>query len=114
MGWRQYIAQQLQSNPDVQSPVLDDPVIQTLARAHGKEAAQVVLRWAVQHGLGVIVKSGSEQRIASNMDIFDYELFAEELYIYIYIYTWGRAFCSDIRGVVQGSHSYRTRSKSIC
>ena len=58
---------------------LDDPVIAAIARAHGKTPAQVMLRWGLQHGRSVIPKSTKPSRIAENIDVFDFELSAEEM-----------------------------------
>jgi diketogulonate reductase-like aldo/keto reductase len=58
---------------------LDDPVIADIAAAHGKTAAQVMLRWGVQHGRSVIPKSTKPSRIAENIDVFDFELLADEM-----------------------------------
>jgi diketogulonate reductase-like aldo/keto reductase len=58
---------------------LDDPVIGHIAEAHGKSPAQVMLRWGVQQGRSVIPKSTRPSRIAENIDVFDFELSADEL-----------------------------------
>ncbi len=58
---------------------LDDPVIGDIARAHGKTPAQVMLRWGLQHGRSVIPKSTKPIRIAENIDVFDFELSADEM-----------------------------------
>jgi diketogulonate reductase-like aldo/keto reductase len=58
---------------------LDDPVIGEVAKAHGKTPAQVMLRWGLQHGRSVIPKSTKPSRIAENIDVFDFELAAEEM-----------------------------------
>ena len=58
---------------------LDDPVIGSLARSHGKTPAQIMLRWHVQQGRSAIPKSVSPQRIAENLDVFDFELSTDEL-----------------------------------
>jgi diketogulonate reductase-like aldo/keto reductase len=58
---------------------LDDPVIGDTAATHGKTAAQVMLRWGVQHGRSVIPKSTKPSRIAENIDVFDFHLSAEEM-----------------------------------
>ena len=47
--------------------------------AHGKSPAQVMLRWGIQHGRSVIPKSTKPERIAENIDVFDFELSADEL-----------------------------------
>lgn len=58
---------------------LEDPVILGIAKAHGKSAAQVMLRWHLQEGRSVIPKSVKPVRIAENFDVFDFELSPEEL-----------------------------------
>ena len=58
---------------------LDDPVIGGIAKAYGKTPAQVMLRWGVQHGRSVIPKSTKPGRIAENIEVFDFELSAEEM-----------------------------------
>src|SRR4051794_17466387 len=58
---------------------LQDPVIGEIARAHGKSAAQVMLRWHVQQGRSAIPKSTKPARIAENVDVFDFKLTAEQL-----------------------------------
>jgi diketogulonate reductase-like aldo/keto reductase len=58
---------------------LEDPVIVDIARAHGKSAAQVMLRWGLQHGRSVIPKSTKPERIAENIDVFDFELSTDDM-----------------------------------
>ena len=58
---------------------LADPVIGGIAKAHGKSAAQVMLRWGLQQGRSVIPKSTKPSRIAENIDVFDFELSSDEL-----------------------------------
>ena len=58
---------------------LEDPVITGIAEAHGKTPAQVMLRWGLQHGRSVIPKSTKPARIAENIDVFDFELTADEV-----------------------------------
>jgi diketogulonate reductase-like aldo/keto reductase len=58
---------------------LDDPVIGEIAIAHGNSAAQVMLRWGLQHGRSVIPKSTKPIRIAQNIDVFDFELSFDEM-----------------------------------
>ena len=61
------------------SSTLQDPVIGEIAAAHGKSPAQVMLRWGVQQGRSVIPKSTKPARIAENLDVFDFDLSADEL-----------------------------------
>jgi diketogulonate reductase-like aldo/keto reductase len=58
---------------------LQDPVIGDIAKVHDKTPAQVMLRWHLQQGRSVIPKSTKPQRIAENIDVFDFELATEEL-----------------------------------
>ncbi|MGH3788560.1 MAG: aldo/keto reductase [Pseudonocardiaceae bacterium] len=59
--------------------LLSDPTITRLADHHGVTPAQVVLRWHVQMGNIVIPKSVNPQRIRQNLDVFGFELSAEDL-----------------------------------
>jgi len=61
------------------SSTLEDPVIGAIATAHHKSPAQVMLRWGLQHGRSVIPKSTKPHRIAENVDVFDFELSADEI-----------------------------------
>src|SRR4051794_19149279 len=58
---------------------LKDPVIVEIGEAHGKSPAQIMLRWGIQHGRSVIPKSTKPHRIAENIDVFDFELSADEI-----------------------------------
>jgi diketogulonate reductase-like aldo/keto reductase len=58
---------------------LDEPMIARIASAHGRTAAQVVLRWHIQLGNIVIPKSVTPSRIEENFRIFDFELSEEDM-----------------------------------
>jgi 2,5-diketo-D-gluconate reductase A len=58
---------------------LDDPVLTGLADKYGKTVPQVIVRWHLQRGVVVIPKSAKRERIESNIDVFDFELSADEL-----------------------------------
>ena len=58
---------------------LKDAVITEIAATHGKTPAQVMLRWHLQQGRQVIPKSVTPSRIAENIDVFDFELTADQL-----------------------------------
>jgi diketogulonate reductase-like aldo/keto reductase len=58
---------------------LDDPIIREIASTHGKTAAQVMLRWGLQHGRSVIPKSTKPSRIAENLHVFDFELSNDDM-----------------------------------
>jgi diketogulonate reductase-like aldo/keto reductase len=60
--------------------LVKDPVIQSIARAHAKTPAQVVLRWHIQQpGTAAVPKSGNASRIAENLAIDDFVLSDEDM-----------------------------------
>ena len=59
--------------------VLDHPVVTAVAQAVGRTPAQVVLRWGVQRGTGVIPKTSRPERLRENLALFDFELAAEQM-----------------------------------
>lgn len=59
--------------PNILRPAEDPHVISVAAR-YERTPAQVLLRWALQLGMGVIPKSCSRSRIEENFRIFDFEL----------------------------------------
>lgn len=65
--------------PLVRARKMDDPTITAIARTHGKSAAQVLLRWSLQHGAIVIPKSVHLERICENLDVFDFSLTDDEM-----------------------------------
>ena len=54
-------------------------MILDLAKAHGKTAAQIILRWHLQDGYIAIPGSSNPDHIAENYDIFDFELSEDEM-----------------------------------
>ena len=50
-----------------------------IAATHGKSTAQVMLRWNLQRGVVVIPKSVHRERMEQNLDVFDFELTAQEM-----------------------------------
>jgi 2,5-diketo-D-gluconate reductase A len=59
--------------------LLADATIGDVARAHDKTPAQIVLRWHVQLGLVPIPKTSKADRLAENIDVFDFELSPDEM-----------------------------------
>lgn len=59
--------------------LLAHPAITRLAEKYGKNAGQVILRFEVQDGLIVLPKSTNPERIAGNLDIFDFALTEDEM-----------------------------------
>jgi len=65
--------------PLVLGKLTDNPTVTSVAAEYGKTPAQVLLRWNVQLGNSVIFRSTKPERIAGNLDIFDFELAAEHM-----------------------------------
>ena len=59
--------------------LLKDPTIMEIAKAHGKTAAQVILRWHIQEGFSVIPGASNPDYIKENIDIFDFTLTDDEM-----------------------------------
>ncbi|WP_292052276.1 MULTISPECIES: aldo/keto reductase [unclassified Brevundimonas] len=66
-------------SPLARGKVLDEPVVQEIARKYGKTAGQVTLRWIIQQGLIAIPKTANEARARENFDIFDFALTEDEI-----------------------------------
>jgi 2,5-diketo-D-gluconate reductase A len=66
-------------SPLAQGAVLADPTVADIAGRHGVSAAQAILRWHLQRGRIIIPKSVTPERIRENLDVFGFELTADEL-----------------------------------
>ena len=64
-----------QGNADL----LKEPVLQKIAERHHKNVGQVILRFEHQLGIIVFPKSTHDERIKSNIDIFDFALSSAEM-----------------------------------
>jgi 2,5-diketo-D-gluconate reductase A len=56
-----------------------DATLTSIGAAHGKTVAQVVLRWLVQRDVVVIPKSVRPDRMAENIDVFDFALTEDQM-----------------------------------
>jgi len=59
--------------------IFDDPTLSVIATAHGKSVAQVILRWLIQRRVVTIPKSVRADRMAENIDVFDFALSDDEM-----------------------------------
>lgn len=59
--------------------IFKNPVIAKIGQKYGKSNGQVILRWLLQRGITVIPKSVHQERMAENIDVFDFELSNEQM-----------------------------------
>lgn len=59
--------------------LFSNPLINEIARNHGKTAAQIILRWHTQEGFSVIPGSKNPAHIKENISIFDFALTDDEM-----------------------------------
>jgi diketogulonate reductase-like aldo/keto reductase len=59
--------------------LFQNELLVSIAQKHGKTVAQVVLRWLTQRGIVAIPKSVHKERMAENLNIFDFELGTEDM-----------------------------------
>jgi len=59
--------------------LLDNPTVASVAAEYSRTPAQVLIRWSLQLGNVVIPRSAKPERIADNIDVFDFELAAEHM-----------------------------------
>ena len=66
-------------SPMARGRVFGNDVLIAIAEKYNRSVSQVCLRWIIQHDVVAIPKSSSPQRIAENINLFDFELTAEEV-----------------------------------
>lgn len=64
---------------DSKGEILRDKTINDIAQAHGKTAAQVIIRWHLQEGFSVIPGSSNPEHIRENIEVFDFALTDEDM-----------------------------------
>jgi len=65
--------------PLARARMFQDPVLGEIARNKGKTIAQVALRWLMQQNVAAIPRSSNPERIAQNLDVFNFELTDDEM-----------------------------------
>ena len=61
------------------SPLLTDPVIQSLSKSYNKSPAQVLLKWALLKGYSILPKSTDLKHIRENVELEDFDIGAEDM-----------------------------------
>ncbi len=59
--------------------IFQNPILSQIGENYGKSVAQVILRWLVQQGIPVNPKSVNPERMAQNIDIFDFNLSDDDM-----------------------------------
>lgn len=59
--------------------IFENPVLQEIGLRYGKTTAQVALRYLVQRGITVIPKTAHKNRLAENIQIFDFYLTDQDM-----------------------------------
>lgn len=60
--------------------LLSNEILKSMANKYKRTVGQIVLRWIVQRGIVVIARSTNEERIAENINVFDFSLSEEDMY----------------------------------
>ncbi|KAJ5517636.1 Aldo/keto reductase subgroup [Penicillium expansum] len=58
---------------------MDEPILWAISKKHGKNPAQVLIRWSLQKGFVPLPKSATPKRIQENADVFDFELDEDDM-----------------------------------
>ncbi|MDX1806803.1 MAG: aldo/keto reductase [Paenisporosarcina sp.] len=66
-------------SPLARGGLLDEPSLMRMANKYGRTPAQIIIRWHLQHGLIVIPKSVTPERIVSNADVYGFVLSFEDM-----------------------------------
>ena len=61
------------------TPVVRHPTVVEIARAHDRTPAQIALRWFIEIGVSTVPKTGTVERMAENIDIFNFTLTADDM-----------------------------------
>ncbi len=66
-------------SPFARGAILDNELLQELAKKYNKTTAQITMRWILQNGIQPIPKTVSTVRMDENIQIFDFEISAEDM-----------------------------------
>lgn len=66
-------------SPFMNAQILKDETLNEIGKEVNKTAAQVIIKWNMQHNVVVIPKSVTSSRIEENIDVFDFELSADQM-----------------------------------
>jgi diketogulonate reductase-like aldo/keto reductase len=61
--------------------IFQNELLLSIAAKHNNSVAQVILRWVVQRGIIALAKSTRKERMMENINVFDFELSAEDMVV---------------------------------
>lgn len=59
--------------------MVDEPSVSSIAAEYGRTPAQVLVRWNLQLNNVVVSRSSKPERVAENLDVFDFTLEPEHM-----------------------------------
>ncbi|MCO6019247.1 2,5-diketo-D-gluconic acid reductase [Carnobacterium divergens] len=59
--------------------IFKNPILTKIGQTYHKSVAQIILRWLIQQDIIVLAKSVNPDRMKENIDVFDFELTAEDI-----------------------------------
>ena len=66
-------------SPLVRGREASNQVLEDIAQKHGKSTYQILIRWALQHGIVTIPKSTNQERIKANFNVWDFKLTGDDM-----------------------------------
>lgn len=66
-------------NPVAATDLLENEIIAGIAKKYRKTSSQVILRWVIEQDISVVPKARSQKHLLENIDVFDFELSADEM-----------------------------------
>ena len=66
-------------SPLTRGKKLNDKKLIEISDKYNKSPAQILIRWVLQHGMVVIPKSKSKERLEENMNVFDFNISEEDM-----------------------------------
>ena len=66
-------------SPLARGKLVENETLKNIGSKYGKTAAQVILRWLVQRNISVIPKSVHKERMIENFNIFDFEIYEDDM-----------------------------------
>lgn len=84
--------------------LLENPTVIQIAKKYGKSTGQILIKFQVQRGIAVVPKSVTPSRIASNIDVFDFELADEDMTLIESLDAGARAYTFDRAKEIKSKH----------